>query len=441
MWEAVINFFNYPLIDWWSAPVEAQEAIPATATADAIPAVEAIPSELIFQFSTVNIILIVVIYLVAKIFIKYIKRYFKAHQLTDRQLKIEGKEIAVWKLTRQLIYLIAFYIFFLTLKINNPHLNLGSIFAYEFFRIPNTEFHIAVYHLFLTVAIVVITRITLNFIKVLILRAGKKNERIDGGTQYIYIQLIKYLIYCTAAIILMRSFGMNLDLFLTASAFLLVGVGLGLQTIFRDYFSGILLLLEGTVKVGDVLEIETLNGHENFVAKMVQINLRTSKVETRDEKVLVIPNSKLTHESVINWSAGSRVTRFMIPITLHYGVDTDLVRKLLVECAESHAEVLKSRKPMVRLLNFGDNGLEMDLVFWAKQNLYIEILKSEIRFDIDRALREHGITIPYPQTDIHLNPRKGKTIEPNIPTQTDVYLNPRNAESIDPNIPPPTGAE
>ncbi|MFT5819709.1 MAG: small-conductance mechanosensitive channel [Crocinitomix sp.] len=414
MWEAIKNFFNYPLIDWWSTEVAAVEAVPATDTTEAIAAIDAVPSVLVFQFSIVNIILIVLIYLVAKIFIKYIKRYFKAHELTDKQLKIEGKEIAVWKLTRQLIYLIAFYIFFLTLKINNPHLNLGSIFAYEFFRIPNTEFHIAVYHLFLTVAIVVITRITLNFTKVLILRAGKKNDRIDGGTQYIYIQLIKYLIYCISAIILLRSFGMNLDLFLTASTFLLVGVGLGLQTIFRDYFSGILLLLEGTIKVGDVLEIETLNGQENFVAKMVQINLRTSKVETRDEKVLVIPNSKLTHESVINWSAGTRVTRFMIPITLHYGVDTDLVRKLLVECAEKHAEVLKSRKPLVRLLNFGNNGLEMDLVFWAKQNLYIEILKSEIRFDIDRVLREHGIMIPYPQTDVHLNPRSPETKQGNF---------------------------
>lgn len=419
MWQTIKNFFNYPIINWWSTATEAKEAIPATATTEAVPFVEAVPSELVFQFSMVNIILIVAIYLVAKIFIKYIKRYFKAHHLTDKQLKIEGKEIAVWKLTRQLVYLIAFYIFFLTLKINNPHLNLGSIFAYEFFRIPGTEFHIAVYHLFLTSAIIVLTRITLNFIKVIMLKAAKKNDRIDSGTQYIYIQLIKYLIYCISAIILLRSFGMNLDLFLTATTFLLVGVGLGLQSIFRDYFSGILLLIEGTIKVGDVLEIETLDKQENFIAKIVQINLRTSKVETRDEKVIVIPNSKLTHESVINWSAGSRVTRFLIPITLHYGVDTDLVRKILVECAEKHGEVLKSRKPLVRLLNFGDYGLEMDLVFWAKQNLYIEILKSEIRFDIDKALRANGITIPYPQTDVHLNPRNVETKQSNFPPSTD----------------------
>ena len=106
-----------------------------------------------------------------------------------------------------------------------------------------------------------------------------------------------------------------------------MGVGLGLQAIFQDYFSGLLLLFEGTVKVGDVLEIESINSNENFVARVVQINLRTSKVETRDEKVLVIPNSKLTQQSVINWSFGSPVTRFGIPITLRYGVDLELVKK------------------------------------------------------------------------------------------------------------------
>lgn len=393
MWEWIKSIFNYPIIDWDSAEVLAEDGSVLE------------PAEDIFTFSILNVILIVLIYLLAKIFIKYIKRYFKALHLTDKQLKIEGKEIAIWGLTKQLIYLIAFYFCFLSLKISNPHLDLGNILAYEFFRFQ--DFHVAVYHLFLTVAIIFIARITVNFLKVFLLKSMRKNERIDTGTEYIYVQLAKYLVYSIAIIILLRSLGMNLDLFLTATTFLLVGVGLGLQAIFQDYFSGILLLLEGTIKVGDVLEIETLNNQENFVAKVVQINLRTSKVETRNEKVLVIPNSKLTQESVINWSVGSQVTRFSIPITFHYGVDTDLVRKILIECAERNPKVIKTKKPLVRLLNFGHYGLEMDLIFWANQTLLIEILKSDIRFEIDKELRKNGITVPYPQTDIHINPRTG----------------------------------
>ena len=173
----------------------------------------------------------------------------------------------------------------------------------------------------------------------------------------------------------------------------------------KDYFSGFLLLFEGIIKVGDILEIETMTGSENFVAKVVQINLRTSKVETRNEKILVIPNSKLTHESVINWSSNSSLTRFTIPITFHYGVDTELVRNILIESALQQKLVSKKKKPFVRLLGFGLYGLDMDLVFWAHQSIYIDTLKSEIRFEIDKQLRIYNVEVPYPQTDVHINPR------------------------------------
>lgn len=399
MWEWIKSIFNYPIIDW-NSPEWCYDENGIWG-----------PEYEIINLTILNLILFLVIYLSTKIFIKYIKRYFKVLHLTDKQLKFEGKEIAIWKLAKQLIHFFAFYLGFLSLKISNPHLDLGTILGYEFFRFHN--FHIAVYHIFLTIAIVFVARITVNFLKVFLLKAVRKNDRIDTGTEYIYVQLAKYLVYTIAIIVLLRSFGMDLDLFLTATTFLLVGVGLGLQAIFQDYFSGILLLLEGTIKVGDVLEIETMNNHqENFVAKIIQINLRTSKVETRDEKVLVIPNSKLTQESVINWSVGSQVTRFSIPITFHYGVDADLARNILIECAERHPKVLKSKKPIVRLLNFGNYGLEMDLIFWANQTLYIEVLKSDIRFEIDKELRKNNIEIPYPQADVHFNPRGGAGFNP-----------------------------
>lgn len=393
------KFFNFPLINWWSEPIE------AAAANGTIPAIEAQPSAIIFQLTILNITLFIGIYLISKLFIKYIKRYFKALQLTEKQLTIEGKEIAVWKLSKQLIYLVSFYFCFLSLKFTNPDLDFSNLLNYQFFHIQ--QFHISVYHLFLTPVIIFIARFTLNFLKVFLLKAVRQSERIDSGTEYIYLQLAKYLVYSIAIVISLRSFGMNLDLFLTATTFLLVGVGLGLQSIFSDYFSGILLLLEGTIKVGDIIEIETLNSTENFVAKVIQINLRTSKVETRDEKVLVVPNSKLTQESVINWSFGTPVNRFAIPLTLHYGVDTELVKSILIECAERHEGVLKTNKPFVRLLKFGDYGLEMDLIFWAEQNLYIEIMKSEIRFEIDKEFRRNQVQIPYPQSEIYLKPEPG----------------------------------
>ena len=118
--------------------------------------------------------------------------------------------------------------------------------------------------------------------------------------------------------------------------------------------------------------------------------------------MLIIPNSKLTNDTVNNWSFGEGLTRFMIPVTVHYGTDLDLVEKILLRCANENKKVSSTNLPIVRLLNFGHDGIELDLVFWADQNLYIEMLKSEIRFEVYREFQREGIEIPYPQRDLHI---------------------------------------
>jgi small-conductance mechanosensitive channel len=349
-----------------------------------------------FALTPFNLLIFAILFLLGKLAISFLSRYFKAKQL--QQVKIEGREIAVWKLVKQFIWLIIIYIGFLSLRLNNSQLNITDILKFEFVRFDT--FHIAVYHIFIIIAVVFITRICLNFLQVWLSRTANKNN-LDKGTEYVYIQLAKYFVYAIAAIVIIRSCGIDLDLFLTATAFLLVGVGLGLQHIFSHYFSGLLLLFEGSVKVGDIVEVQNLSGQENFIAKIVSINLRTSKIETWDGKVLIVPNSKLTHESVNNWSYGSQLTRFMIPVTVKYGTDVDLVCEILKRCAEAHPHVTDQRQVMVRLLNFGKDGYELDVVFWAEQNFFIEIHKSEIRFAIDREFRKYGIVIPHKQVELH----------------------------------------
>ena len=352
-----------------------------------------------FALTPFNLLIFAILFLCGKLFLRYIRKFFKSRQLADKQLRIEGREIAVWKLVKQFIWLIVIYIGFLSLRLNNSKLNITHILEFEFVRVDT--FHIAVYHIFVVIAVVFISRIALNFLKVWLLRTVSRNSNIDKGTEYIYIQLATYFVYTVAIVILLRSFGVNLTLFLTATTFLLVGVGLGLQHIFSHYFSGFLLLFEGSVKVGDIVEIQNLNGEQNFVAKIVAINLRTSKIETPDGKILIVPNSKLTHESVNNWSYGSQLTRFMIPVTVKYGTDLDLVREILIRCAQAHPHVTDQKEVIVRLLNFGKDGFELDVVFWAEQNFYIEIHKSDIRFAIEREFRKYDIVIPHLQVELH----------------------------------------
>jgi len=357
-----------------------------------------------FIFAPINIIVFLIIFLIGKLFLKYLKRYFKVLHIDNKQFTIEGREFALWKLIKQFMYFIIFYICFQSLNVNNQDINFGSILEYDFIRIG--EFHISVYHLFLVVAVLFISKLVLNFLKVYLLKRVSKRTNLDKGTEYIIIQIAKYVIYTIAIIIVLRSFGVGLSLFLGGATALLVGVGLGLQDIFKDFISGLLLLFEGTTKVGDVVEIANTNQTENAVATITEINLRTSKVKTREGKTLILPNSILTHQLVNNWSYDDTLTRFMIPIAVAYDSDVDLVKEILVKCASEHPKVKNTKPVFVRLLNFGDFGLEMDLVFWADQNFDIEIYKSEIRFEIVNEFRIHNVEIPYPQQDIHLKSGK-----------------------------------
>jgi small-conductance mechanosensitive channel len=355
-----------------------------------------------FIFAPINIIIFLTIFLLGKLFLKYLKRYFKVLHIDQKQFTIEGREFALWKLIRQFVYFIVFYLCFQSLKVNNQEINFSSVFEFDFVRIG--EFHISVYHLFLVVAVLFVAKLILNFLKVYLLKRVSKRNNLDKGTEYTIIQIAKYVIYTIAIIIILRSFGVQLSLFLGGATAFLLAVGLGLQDIFKDFISGLLLLFEGTTKVGDVVEIGNSSQKENAVATITEINLRTSKVKTREGKTLILPNSILTHQLVNNWSYDDTLTRFTIPVAVDYNSDIELVKELLVKCANEHPRVKNTKPVFVRLLNFGDYGLEMDLVFWADQNFEIEIYKSEIRFAIVNEFRIHNIEIPFPQHDIHMKP-------------------------------------
>ncbi|MFK8045023.1 MAG: mechanosensitive ion channel family protein [Crocinitomicaceae bacterium] len=353
-----------------------------------------------FIFSPINIIVFAAIFLIAKVLIKYTKRYFKFLDLDSKHLTIEGREFALWKLIKQVIYFFAIYAAFQSLNINNNSIDFANVLTFELVRIGT--FHLAIYHIFLIALVLFIARILINFIKLYLLKRVSKRAHIDQGTEFVIIQLAKYIIYTVAIIVLLQSFGLSMSLLLGGSAAFLVAVGLGMQDIFKDFLSGLLLLFEGSNKVGDIVEIKNHNGEANFIARIKQINLRTTKVETRDSKTLIVPNSTLTHQSVNNWSFNTSIIRFQIPLVIHYNADIDLAKELLVQCALAHPRVKNTQPPFVRLMNFGKNGLELDLVFWAEQNFYIDIYKSEIRFAIEREFRKHNIAFPYPQTDVHI---------------------------------------
>jgi small-conductance mechanosensitive channel len=190
--------------------------------------------------------------------------------------------------------------------------------------------------------------------------------------------------------------GINVSILIASSAGLFVGIGLGLQNIFNDIVSGLFLLFERSVEVGHVLEVDGL------VGRVVDIRIRTSTIQTRDHIMIVVPNSHLITNSVINWSKDNSATRFTIKVGVAYGSDTRKVESLLLEVAAQHAEVMKTPTPFVKFVDFGDSSLNFELVFWSNNLWQIEIVKSQMRYEIDSKFRSSGVVIPFPQRDLHI---------------------------------------
>lgn len=221
-----------------------------------------------------------------------------------------------------------------------------------------------------------------------------RRNRIDRGSQFAINQILKYIIYLTAIIVALRSVGINMTLLLGGAAALLVGIGLGLQQTFNDFFSGLVLLFERSVSIGDVLEI---NGTVGSVKK---IGLRASIIQTRPNVAVVIPNSKLVNDNVYNWTHYTAQARFDVGVGVAYGSDTALVKRLLLRAVTEHPLVLEYPAPFVRFNEFSESALSFNVYFFSTRFLIIEDIKSDIRFKIDQYFREHDIKIPFPQRDI-----------------------------------------
>ena len=223
--------------------------------------------------------------------------------------------------------------------------------------------------------------------------------KIDKGSAIAIYSIIKYLFWTIFILTALNTFGVNLNLMLAGSAALLVGIGFGIQQIFNDLVSGIIILMEGNLKVGDVIQFEN-----ELIGKVTSIGLRTSKIRTREDIAMIVPNSKFINDRVINWSHNIGSTRFMVAVGVAYGSDVDLVTKILLECINGIPEIEQSPEPFVRFFNFGDSSLDFQLFFWLMDSFRNEHIKSKLRYAIHRKFKESNITIPFPQRDVHFHP-------------------------------------
>ncbi len=239
-----------------------------------------------------------------------------------------------------------------------------------------------------------LARVLYIILKRTILKRYFKRRRVDEGRQFAVGQLIKYFIYVVAFLLAIETAGIKITVLYAAGAALLVGVGIGLQQTFNDFMSGIILLVEGSIKKGDWLQMDDMEG------RVLKIGMRTSTILTRRRIAMIVPNSKITNENVINMSSGNTFIRYWISVGVAYGSDTRLVERLLVECALEHAGVRDKPAPFVRFTGFGDSSLDFELHFWSDQMQRIVDIQSDLRFAVDKRFRENHIKIPFPQREL-----------------------------------------
>lgn len=255
------------------------------------------------------------------------------------------------------------------------------------------KIHIDVKTILFLLFILVVTNIFLRVTKKVVKR--KLNEQDKDKFTGIF-SFLQYFIYVIVIIIGLESSGVEVSVLLAGSAALLVGLGLGLQTLFQDIISGIFMLIDKTLSVNDIVEIE------GKIGKIEEIKLRTTRAVTIDDKVLIIPNHKFLTESLFNWTQNGVETTEAVEVGVAYGSDVQLVKKILLEVAGKHPEILKDKPPKVLFTDFGDSALLFKLLFTINNSYSHMQIKSDLRFEIDKGFRENNIQIPFPQRDIHI---------------------------------------
>lgn len=224
-----------------------------------------------------------------------------------------------------------------------------------------------------------------------------KRAKLEEGISQSIGTIVRYAIIVLGLIIIFQSAGLNLSALGVVAGALGVGIGFGLQNITNNFISGLIILFERPIKIGDRVEVGDTTGD------VVKIAARATTVITNDNISIIIPNSEFISNQVINWSHNNRMIRFRIPIGVSYNEEPENIKELLLEVAGQHEGVLKSPAPSIMFREFGDSSLNFEMWVWTiKYTNRPEVLKSDLYYSAFRKFKEAGIEIPFPQRDLHV---------------------------------------
>jgi small-conductance mechanosensitive channel len=272
---------------------------------------------------------------------------------------------------------------------------LNELINTSLFEIGKTEFTISsISYLILMFALLFFLS---NRIKRWILNRIDKTSRLNKGSFRSIAKIVHYVSVIIGSAIILQTSGFDLGAFTMIAGAVGIGLGFGLQTIVNNFFSGIIILFERPIKVGDRIEVGNVEGDVR------DISIRATTVVTNDNIAIIVPNSEFISSTVVNWSFTDNNVRFKFKVGTSYNSDPHLVREILLEVAKAHKGILQNPPPTVRFDSFGDSSLDFVLIAWTQDYCHRPgALRSEINFAIWDAFKEHNIEIPFPQRDVHI---------------------------------------
>lgn len=254
-----------------------------------------------------------------------------------------------------------------------------------------------IYILILAIALVYLS----NKLKRLLVSRLLARTSLDTGAQQAIGTITRYVVLFVGLLVIFQTVGIDLTTLNVLAGAVGLGIGFGLQNIANNFISGLILLIERPIKVGDRIEVDDVNGD------VIAIGARSTTIKTNDSIAIIVPNSKFISENVINWSFGGDIIRFKIPVGVAYDSDIDLVTDLLIQIAKDNEHVADDPPPSVRLTDLEASSLKFELRAWSSEKLHRPgLFKSTLYYEIVRRFRENGIEMPFPQRDLHIRSSK-----------------------------------
>ncbi len=274
-----------------------------------------------------------------------------------------------------------------------------EVFSKPLFNLGEGSISLATIIYFLS-AFIVLSYVSKRVRRLIVERVLNKTQ-MEQGVRASIGTVIRFVILAIGTVIIIQSAGIDLSALSLIAGALGVGIGFGLQNITDNFISGIIILFEKPIKVGDRIEVGDVHGD------VMNISFRATEVRTNDNIIVIVPNSEFISSRVINWSHNDRNIRFRIPVGVSYKEDPEKVKKILLEVAESNPHILKNPPPYVFFDEYADSSINFKLAVWTTTHTdKPPVLKSELYFEIFRRFKEEGIEIPFPQRDIHIiNPK------------------------------------